>query len=284
MGTEYHHLEEHMAEMVWKLRERLAQEDVPPIDIHGRRKHLYSLYKKALRPEYQRDIRRITDVVAVRVIMQNIGGCYAALGIIHQLWKPMPGRFKDYIAQPKPNGYQSLHTTVFGPGGALVEVQVRDQAMHDLAERGVAAHWFYNEQGKPKFAQTVSQKLSWVQELSEWKAHFDSPEQYLDDIKIDALKQRIFCFTPNGDVIDLPEGATVIDFAYHVHSDLGNQCVGGKINGQLSALDSELRSGDVVEIMTDKRRKMPNRDWLKIAKTHAARSHIRRALRDAPSL
>lgn len=283
VGPEYHNLEEHMAEMVWKLRERLAQEDMPPLDLHGRRKHLYSLYKKVLRPEYQKDLRRVTDIVAVRVIMPNISGCYAALGIVHQLWKPMPGRFKDYIAQPKPNGYQSLHTTVFGPGGSLVEVQVRDQEMHDLAERGIAAHWFYNEQGKQKHTQNVSQKLSWVQELSEWKKHFDSPEQYLEDIKIDALQQHIFCFTPNGDVIDLPEGATVIDFAYHVHSDLGNGCVGGKINGNMSALDSILRSGDVVEILTDKRRKLPNRDWLQMAKTHAARSHIRRALRDEVS-
>lgn len=279
VGEQYHDLERITANMIWALRERLALEDNQPIDIHGRRKHLYSLYLKLMRPEYDGDIRRINDLVALRVIMPNIAACYGALGVVHQLWRPIPHRFKDYIAQPKPNGYQSLHTGVFGPHGQPVEIQIRDEEMHDLAERGVAAHWFYNEQGKPFQAGAVSQKLAWVQELSEWKQHFESPEQYLEDIKIDALKQRIFCFTPNGDVLDLPEGASLIDFAYRVHSDVGNQCVGGKINGMMASLDRELRSGDVVEVLTDKRRKMPNPDWLEIAKTHAARSHIRRALR-----
>jgi len=280
VGDEYLQQEEVVATMIWQVRERLALDDIPPLDIHGRKKHLYSLYKKLLQPDYQRDIRRISDLLALRLIMPNVAGCYAALGAVHQLWKPLPSRFKDYIAQPKPNGYQSLHTTVFGPTGTPVEIQIRDQEMHELAERGVAAHWFYSEQGKPLHSQAVSQKLDWVKELSEWKDHADSPEQLLEDMKIDALRQRIFCFTPQGDVFDLPEGATVIDFAYRVHSDIGNHCTGGKINDQLCSLDTVLRSGDVIEILTDKRRPRPNPDWLEIAKTHTARSHIRRALRE----
>lgn len=279
VGSQYHELEQVVEELTWRIRERLSQEDLAPNDIHGRRKHLYSLYQKITRPENNRDLRRIYDLVALRIVMPNLGGCYAALGVVHRHWKPLPGRFKDYIAQPKPNGYRSLHTTVFGPNGVPVEIQIRDPQMHEQAEYGVTAHWHYTESGKPDTGSRVSPKLAWVQELTEWRRQVDTPEQYLEALRIDALQQRIFCFTPNGDVIDLPEGATVVDFAYHVHSDLGDRCVGARVNDKMCPVDATLKSGDVVEVVTEKRRKGPNPDWLDFVKTQAARSHIRRAAR-----
>lgn len=279
VGPQYQVLESIITDMTWDIRRQLTTADVTPVDIHGRRKHLYSLYRKVIEPEYQRDLSRVTDLVAMRVIMPNLTGCYAALGVIHRHWKPLPHRFKDYIAQPKPNGYRSLHTTVFGPTGLPVEIQIRDQAMHEHAEYGVAAHWRYSESGKPTSGSLVTPKLAWIQELSEWRRQVDSPEQFMETLKIDALQRRIFCFTPKGDVIDLPEGATVIDFAYHVHSDLGDRCTGARINHKMSAVNTVLRSGDVVDIVTDKRRKAPNPDWLEFVRTQAARSRIRRARR-----
>ncbi len=283
VGPRYAQLDGEVQAMLASLRERLAEQNVNVIDLHGRRKHLYSLYEKLLRPEYQRDITKISDLLAMRLVVGSVADCYEALGSIHQLWRPVPGRFKDYIAQPKPNGYQSLHTTVFGPGGKQVEVQIRDLAMHQAAEFGVAAHWHYTEQGKPLRGSPVEERLSWINDLSTWHQDYESEEQYLEALKIDAFRKRIFCLTPKGDVIDLPEGATPIDFAYHVHSDLGDRCVGARINDKLSSLDTELKSGDVVEIMIDKNRKRPNRDWLEFARTQAARSHIKRALRENPS-
>jgi GTP pyrophosphokinase len=281
VGPRYATLDRIVDEMMLGIREGSVRDHVTLIDLHGRRKHLYSLYEKLIRPEYNRDIQRITDLVALRVIVQNITDCYAVIGLVHQLWKPVPNRFKDYIAQPKPNGYRSLHTTVFGPHGQIVEIQVRDQHMHEEAEFGVAAHWHYNEAGKPDQGVKVKPKMAWAQQLAEWKQELADDEQYLEALKIDALQKRIFCFTPTGDVIDLPEHATPIDFAYHVHSDLGTKCVGAKVNDKLVALDTELRSGDVIEILTDKNRKLPNRDWLQIAKTQTARGHIRKALRES---
>lgn len=281
VGARYATLDTIVDEMKIAIERRTRQEHITIIDLHGRRKHLYSLYEKLIRPEYNRDIQRITDLVALRVIVQNVSDCYAVIGLVHQLWKPVPNRFKDYIAQPKPNGYRSLHTTVFGPHGQLVEIQVRDRQMHAEAEFGVAAHWNYNEIGKPDDGSVVSPKMAWAKQLAEWKQELADDEQYLEALKIDALQKRIFCFTPTGDVIDLPEHATPIDFAYHVHTDLGTKCVGAKVNDRLVSLDTELKSGDVIEILTDKNRKSPNRDWLQIAKTQTARGHIRKALRDS---
>lgn len=283
VGQRYEALNKTIEAMQTTVTEALAAAKVAVINIHGRRKHLYSLYQKLIRPEYNRDLSKVHDVVALRVVVGNVADCYTALGAVHQLWRPLPNRFKDYIAQPKPNGYQSLHTTVFGPTGQAVEIQIRDVAMHSLAEYGVAAHWHYTEQGKPLAPTSIQAKLAWVKQLSEWKHETGGEESSLEALKIDALQKRIFCFTPSGDVIDLPEHATPIDFAYHVHSDLGNRCVGARINDKMSALDTELRSGDVVSILIDKHRAAPNRDWLTIAKTQNARGHIRKALREIPS-
>lgn len=281
VGARYAELDRVVEEMQATATEALTAARVTIISMHGRRKHLYSLYEKLIRPEYNRDLSKIYDLVALRIVVGNVADCYATLGTIHQLWRPLSNRFKDYIAQPKPNGYQSIHTCVFGPHGQPVEIQVRDYVMHQLAEYGVAAHWHYSEQGKPLAPTAVQEKVGWVKQLSEWRQEVGNDEAFLEVLKIDALQKRIFCFTPTGDVIDLPERATPIDFAYHVHSDLGSSCVGARINDKLTALDTELRSGDVVEILTDKNRKVPNRDWLVMAKTQTARGHIRKALREA---
>lgn len=281
VGPRYEAMTKEIEVMRQGLDGALQKVGITDHNIHGRRKHLYSLYEKLVRPEYNRDISKVYDLIALRVIVPTVADCYTVLGIVHQLWKPLPQRFKDYIAQPKPNGYQSIHTTVFNQTGQPVEIQIRDEAMHQMAEYGVLAHWHYTASGKPDQGARVSDKLAWVQQLTEWKQEYESDEQYLEALKIDVLQKRIFCFTPAGDVIDLPEHATIIDFAYHVHSDLGNQCVGGKINDKMSAVDTELRSGDVIDILVDKHRQVPNGDWLEFVKTQAARSHIRKALREA---
>ncbi|HTK04241.1 MAG TPA: RelA/SpoT family protein [Candidatus Eisenbacteria bacterium] len=255
--------------------EDLKKANVPFTDIQGRVKHLYSLYQKLLK--HERDIVQIHDLVALRVIVPNVGDCYATLGIIHQRWKPLKGRIKDYISQPKPNGYQSLHTTVFCENGEIVEFQIRTQQMHDAAERGIAAHWHYDEDGKrPTIAD--EDQLAWVRDLAEHSKHVKDKAAYiesLESMKIDVFQNRIFVFTPKGDVIDLPEGATPVDFAYAIHTHIGNTCVGARVNDQIVSLDSKLSSGDFCEIIVDKNRKSPNPDWLTFVKTGHARSHIR---------
>lgn len=281
VGPRYETLDALVASMLTTLITALQAAKIRPLSLHGRRKHLFSLYEKLQRPEYNRELSKIWDLVAIRVVVKSITDCYTVLGVVHQLWRPIPNRFKDYIAQPKPNGYQSIHTTVFGPGGQPVEIQIRDEIMHQLAEYGVAAHWHYTESGKPISGAQVEGKLAWVKELAEWRQETGHEEQYLEALKIDALHKRIFCFTPTGDVIDLPELATPIDFAYRLHSALGNTCVGAKVNNKLVSLDTPLKSGDVVEILTDKNRKLPNHDWLAYAKTQTARGHIRKALRES---
>lgn len=259
----------------------LRKRDVHVLDIHGRQKHLFSLYRKLQRPDIDGDLTKVYDLVAVRVIVGSVADCYTALGLIHSLWRPLPGRIKDFIAQPKPNGYQSIHTTVFGPNGQILEIQIRDKEMHSLAEFGIAAHWHYDESGKPKRGRgDIHSKLAWVRELSEWQQEIEDETQYLESLKIDVFRNRIFCFTPKGDVIDLPEAASAIDFAYAVHSDLGNHVTGVRINGQYQHVTTELKSGDVVEIVTDKNRKTPNADWLPYVKTHLARERIRKAQKD----
>lgn len=263
-----------------ELRTELRERRIKPIDIHGRQKHIYSLYKKLQRPDIAGDITKVHDLVAVRIILKDIEDCYAALGIIHGLWRPLPGRIKDYIAQPKPNGYQSIHTTVFGPGGRIIEIQIRDKDMHNDAEYGIAAHWHYEETGKPKTGRVaVDRKLGWVRELAEWQKELEN-EQYLEALRIDAFSNRIFCFTPKGDVIDLPEGASAIDFAFAVHSDLGNQMMGARVNGKFEPVATVLRSGDVIEVVIDRNRVRPNPDWLPFVKTSIARERIRKAQRE----
>ncbi len=267
-----------------KLRKILAKKGIKVIEIHARTKHYYSLYKKLLRYDY--DWHKIYDLVALRIIVPDIESCYAALGIIHKQWKPLIGRIKDYIAIPKPNGYRSLHTTVFCDGGKITEIQIRTPEIHEEAERGIAAHWHYSEKRSLKnyfkgkiFKETPSKEtlkeIAWIEQLREWqKEQFSSPQEFLDSLKIDFLKDRIFVFTPKGDIIDLPEGATPVDFAYNIHSDIGDQCSGAKIDGKLSTLSQPLQNGQVIEIITQKDKK-PNRDWLQFVKTNQAKHRIR---------
>ncbi len=246
---------------------------IPICSVHGRTKHLYSLYRKLL--ERDRDITKIYDLIALRIVVNTVGDCYTVLGVIHALWRPLKGRIKDYIAQPKPNGYQSLHTTVFCDGGEIVEFQIRTQKMHDEAEFGITAHWHYDEQGAVAF----DRKLSWVKELSEWHQRIEDSHQMVEAVKMDVFKNRIFVFTPEGDVIDLPEESTPIDFAYHIHTDLGNQCIGTKVNDRLAALDTTLHNGDVVEILKNIQKRIPDPNWLTFVKTTTARSKIKAQMR-----
>lgn len=266
------------------VRKILTKKGIRVIEIHARVKHYYSLYKKLLR--YDKDWHKIYDLIAIRIIVPDVENCYATLGVIHKTWKPLIGRVKDYIAVPKPNGYQSLHTTVFCYGGKIVEFQIRTPEMHEEAEYGIAAHWHYSEEGgitsffkKRIFRQAEKKKfekeLLWVKQLQEWqKERPASSQEFIDALKIDFLKDRIFVFTPKGDVIDLPDGATPVDLAYHVHSDLGDQCVGAKIDGKFSPISTPLQNGQVVEIMIQ-RNKTPNKDWLNFVKTAQAKSRIR---------
>lgn len=244
--------------------------------VQGRAKHFYKIYQKLLK--HDNDIDKIYDLIANRIIVENVADCYAMLGLIHQQWKPLKGRIKDYISQPKPNGYQSLHTTVFGPGGRPIEFQIRTKKMHEDAEYGIAAHWNYDEdyQKKPS-GKIPHQKLEWVQELTKWKKEFSENKQILEDLKIDFFQNRIFVFTPKGDIIDLVEESTPIDFAYSIHTDVGNGCVGARVNNHLVSLDTKLKNGDLVEIIINKVKKKPSKDWLKFAKTSMAIHRIKQA-------
>lgn len=254
------------------IKSELESEGIIDLDVRGRIKQLYSLYQKLIK--HDKDINRVYDFLAIRVIVKDIPTCYAALGILHKKMKPLKGRIKDYIAQPKPNGYSSLHTTVFTPEGEIVEIQIRTMEMEEEAEYGIAAHWYYDEKGSLK----PIQHTKWISELTRWQKELSANQKILENLKIDVFQDRIFVFTPNGDVIDLTNGATPIDFAYHVHTDVGNQCVGSLINNHISALDKPLKSGDVVEILTDKNRKFPNPDWIKFSKTSLAKNKIKSAL------
>lgn len=262
----------YLEEVMKTTRKEVREAGIEIVDVHGRKKQLYSLYKKLLGKNW--DPEKIYDVVAVRIVVPDVGDCYAALGVIHRLWRPLKGRIKDYIAQPKPNGYQSLHTTVFCDEGKIVEFQIRSLSMHEEAEYGVAAHWHYDEKG----ARLPARDMEWAKELAKLQKDILQNLSDLEELKVDFFKNHIFAFTPNGDVIDLPEDATPIDFAYQIHTEVGDKCNGAKINDQLVSLDTPLKSGDVVEIIMDKSRKGPNPDWLKMAKTHMARGHIRNRL------
>jgi GTP pyrophosphokinase len=260
--------------------EKLRQEKLNIISLHFRAKHYYSLWKKLLR--YGMDWYLIYDLMAVRIIVKTVEECYAVMGIIHKHWKPLPGRIKDYIALPKQQGYKSLHTTVFGPEEKIVEFQIRTPEMHEEAEYGIAAHWAWEIAGKPTHTKNMpNQKFYWVKQLSDWQKSFKKEtdsKQFLQSLKIDFFQDRVFVLTPKGDVIDLPEGATPIDFAYHIHSDIGNSMVSAKINNRIVPLSHELISGDMVEIITQKNKK-PSAKWLDIAKTAVAKHHIKNALK-----
>ena len=268
--------QESVKEMEKALAHTFHTEGIKYLEISGRVKRLYSLFRK--NQKYGGDLKKIHDIIALRVITKSTADCYAILGVIHKHFQPVPGRIKDFIATPKPNGYQSIHTTVFNQGGKTFEIQIRTDLMHEEAERGVAAHWFYAEEGKPEAAGRVTAK--WIKELQSWQEETKNPDEFLESLKIDFFKDRIFVFTPKGDIKDLPAGATVIDFAFAVHSNLGYHMMGAKINGKMGSIYDELDSEDSVEIIKSKKPVAISRDWLKAAKTHNARNRIRHYLNE----
>lgn len=261
--------EEFINKAIETLQVNLEKVNIPS-EIHGRPKHLYSIYTKM--EEQNKDLSEIYDLTAVRIIVDNVKDCYGALGVVHTIWRPIPGRFKDFIAMPKPNMYQSLHTTVVGAENELIEIQIRTWEMHRTAEYGIAAHWAYKE--KTKNEQEFAEKLSWLRQLLEWQQDSRDAMVFMENIKLDLFTDEVFVFTPKGDVIDLPAGAIPIDFAYRIHTDVGNRCVGCRVNGRLVPLDYTLKTGDIVDVITSKQGS-PSRDWLKIVKTSGAKSRIR---------
>ncbi len=262
--------EKYIDAIIAMLREKLAPLGVN-FELEGRPKHIYSIYKKL--KDKEREFEDLYDIVAVRVIVETVRDCYAVLGTVHTVWRPLPMRFKDYIAVPKPNMYQSLHTTLLGADGKPFEIQIRTFEMHRTAEFGIAAHWKYKEhvEGRTDF----DEKLSWLRELIEWQGDLKDSKEFLDALRINFFSGTVFVFTPKGDVKDLPSGSTPLDFAYSIHSAIGNKCVGSKVNGKIVPLTYELKTGDIVEVLTNPSSKGPSRDWLNIVRTAAARSKIR---------
>ena len=260
--------EEAVAHVITDLKAEFEKVGVKA-DTTGRPKHFYSIHKKM---QKGRDFSTIYDLTAVRVIVDNVKDCYGALGVVHAMWKPLPGRFKDYIAMPKPNMYQSLHTTVVGPGGDPLEVQIRTWEMHRTSEYGIAAHWRYKE-GAQK-----DEKLTWLRSLLEWQNDMRDSRTFMESLKVDLFDSQVFIFSPKGDVFSLPATATPLDFAYQVHTDVGHHCVGAKVNGKIVPLDSHIKNGDIVEVLTNKSSR-PSLDWLAIVKTSGAKHKIKQWFR-----
>lgn len=259
----------YIGQAITMLRERLAQEGVQA-EISGRPKHIYSIYKKM--SSKRRDFEHIYDIRAIRCLVEEKNQCYVVLGLVHALWTPIPGEFDDYIAKPKDNLYQSLHTAVIGPGGKALEVQIRTREMHQIAEYGVAAHWRYKEPGGKRDPR-LEEKINWLRQLQEWRAEVTSAREFVDALKTDLFKDQVYVFTPRGQIIEMASGATPIDFAYHIHTDVGNSCRGAKVNGKIVSLDYALQTGDRVEILRAKKGG-PSRDWLNptLGLVHTARA------------
>ena len=288
LDKEFKELQRDMDIAIKELGEELVGNKIKVTDIHGRTKQIYRFFLKL--KKHDMNIEQVYDVVAVRVIVPEIADYYEALGIVHKKYRPLVGRIKDYISLPKPNGYRSIHTTVFGPEGKILEIQIRTPRMHDEAEFGIAAHWIYSSaktwsdfffrRYSPE--EVPEKELEWVKQLREWQKDLGADnKEFVQGLKIDFFQNHIFAFTPKGDIINLPEEATPIDFAYAVHTEIGNRCVGAKADGKLVALDYKIRNGQVIEILTSKEHKNPNQDWLRLVKTSNAKSKIRQQLRRA---
>lgn len=283
---QYQEIERYVNKTIRELETDLKRESVKIIEIKGRAKRLYSLFLKL--KQHDMDINRIYDLAAVRVIVPTIADCYETLGIVHKKYHPLVGRIKDYISLPKPNGYQSIHTTVFGPEGRILEVQIRTKKMDDEAEFGIASHWIYSEQEKRGWkryfvkdkTKKPEKEITWIKQLREWQGDLGKDnEEFIDGLKIDFLKNRIFAFTPKGDIINLPEGATPVDFAYMIHSEIGDRTMGAKADRKIVPLSYKVQNGQVIEILTSKEKKKPSQDWLNFVKTSVAKTHIRKELK-----
>jgi len=261
----------YLAEIKKDITKELKKQKIDNFSIDYRVKHKYSLYKKLLR--HDMDIEKVYDIVALRIIVETVEECYRVLGIVHSIWRPLVGRIKDYIALPKPNGYKSIHTTVFTGSGGIAEIQIRTKEMHDEAEFGVAAHFSYKESNGNTIVRDKS-KFEWIDELKNLKDLADKPNKFIENLKTDFFSNRIFVFTPDGDIIDLPEESSPIDFAYSIHSDIGNHISAIKINGKMTSIGEKLKNGDIVEIIT-KKGSNPSSKWLEYAKTSYAKKHIK---------
>lgn len=264
--------ETRLAEIGESLRERLKQVGLQVFEISGRPKHLYGIYQKMQRQ--QKGYDEIYDVAAVRIIVETNEECYRSLAIVHDLFRPIPGRFKDYIGLPKPNRYQSLHTVVVGTTGRPLEVQIRTLEMHHIAEYGIAAHWKYKESGSSAPMTGGDEKFTWLRQVLDWQSDLKDAQEYLESIKDDLFDSEVYVFTPQGDVVDLSRGSTPVDFAYRIHTEIGNRCAGARVNGRMATLDTPLKNGDIVEIITNKNAR-PSLDWLNFVVTNSARNRIR---------
>lgn len=287
IGKKYKEKEVFLVKTAPELKVYLESNGLIVKEMQFRAKHLFSVWRK-LRKENM-DINNVYDLVALRVIVKTNEDCYTALGLIHHLWKPLPNRFKDYIAIPKPNGYQSIHTTVIAEKGQVIEVQIRTEEMHQEAEYGITAHWFYDETKKKKAYKKgiktdfkALSKIAWVSQLQKWQQSFTDSSKFLESLKIDFFSDRIFVLTPKGDVIDMPEGATPVDFAYCIHNEIGNSCMGARVNNNMVSLDYKLKSGDVVDILTKKGKK-PSSSWVSFVKMNSTKKKIQEELRKAES-
>ena len=274
LHTYFANRQQYIDEVAQVLRDELSKSEISAT-VSGRPKHLWSIYQKTVKTG--RDLDQLFDIIAFRVIVKNVRDCYAALGVVHTKWTPIPGRFKDFIALPKPNMYQSLHTSLIGPKAERIEVQIRTDEMHKVAEDGIAAHWKYKE-GKPGGSDPDDKKFAWLKQLMEWQKTLADPTEFIETVKVDLFADEVFVFTPKGDVKGMPTGATPVDLAYMVHTDVGNHCSGARVNGQLVPLRYKLRNGDTVEIVTSPNQK-PTKDWLKFVKTSSAKAKIRHFMR-----